>query len=187
MSRVPLPFFRSLILGISLSLSLIAQETGNSLVLTGVTVIDCTGAPEMPDMTVIIKDDRIAAMGKSAAVAIPRDATIVDAKDKYLIPGLWDMHVHVRPYESPLFIANGVTAVRIMFGRSRDIVAREQVQERQAYIPDRFVASAPIADESFDIRNDRDVIQGSERSTEPDRHRAMLGIYYFEEECDEAD
>ncbi|HVG09263.1 MAG TPA: amidohydrolase family protein [Thermoanaerobaculia bacterium] len=87
------------------------------LVLTHVAVIDATGAPLKPDMTVLIEDDHIARLGKK--VRAPAGAKVVDATGKFLIPGLWDMHVHSL-YEGrpellfPMFIANGVTGVREM-------------------------------------------------------------------------
>ena len=90
-----------------------------SLVLTHVTVIDGTGAPAKPDMTVVIKANRISEVGKAGKVEISNGVRIVDATGKYLIPGLWDMHVHLSYYgESALsmLVANGVTSVRDMGG-----------------------------------------------------------------------
>ena len=65
-----------------------------SLVLTHVTVIDTTGASAKPDMTVVIIGDRIAEIGKNAEIRPPKNAETVNADGKFLIPGLWDMHVH---------------------------------------------------------------------------------------------
>jgi cytosine/adenosine deaminase-related metal-dependent hydrolase len=61
-------------------------------------------------MSVVIIGNRIAGLGPSAKLHIPEGAQQVDATGKFLIPGLWDMHVHLnyRDY-LPLFIANGVT------------------------------------------------------------------------------
>jgi amidohydrolase family protein len=87
-----------------------------SLAFLHVTVIDATGAPPRPDTTVLIIGDRIAQIGKSETLRIPDNAHIVDATGKFLIPGLWDMHVHFW-YDDmlfPLYIANGVTGVRDM-------------------------------------------------------------------------
>jgi imidazolonepropionase-like amidohydrolase len=108
-------------------LSLFAQTgTLNSqpLVFTHVSVIDMTGTPPKPDMTVIVVGNRITALGKTGKVRAPRYAQIIDATGKYLIPGLWDMHVHMDAYGSrkevelfPLFIANGVIGIRDMGGR----------------------------------------------------------------------
>ena len=74
-----------------------------SLAITGVTVIDATGAPAQPDITVVVTGDRITAVGKPGEVRVPAGAQVVDGKGKYLIPGLWDMHVHtVGPSFLPL-------------------------------------------------------------------------------------
>lgn len=100
------------------------------LVFTHVTLIDCTGAPPKPDMTVVITGDRITAVGKSKDVPVPNGAHVIDAKGKFLIPGLWDMHVHSVPQMeerlSPLYVANGVTGVRIMWGVSEHLEWRKQ-------------------------------------------------------------
>ncbi|MBI4456643.1 MAG: amidohydrolase family protein [Acidobacteria bacterium] len=91
------------------------SSAGKPLVFTHVTVIDATGSPAKPGMTVLITKDRITALDVDGKVPIPKDAQVVDATGKFLIPGLWDMHVHTR-YAGisflPLFIANGVTGVR---------------------------------------------------------------------------
>jgi imidazolonepropionase-like amidohydrolase len=85
------------------------------LVFTHVTVIDTTGGPVQPDRSVVITGDRITALGKSGEVDMPADAQVVDAAGKFLIPGLWDMHVHMAGKEFlTLFLANGVTGIRDM-------------------------------------------------------------------------
>ena len=65
------------------------------LVFTHVTVIDATGSPAQPDMTVVVTGDRITAVGKSADVRADPKAQVIDGKGKFLIPGLWDMHGHL--------------------------------------------------------------------------------------------
>src|SRR5258705_7672420 len=100
----------------------LAQSHQNSrpkpFVFTHVTVIDGTGAPAKPDMTVVIIGNRIAALGEAGKFRVPKDAKVIDATGKYLIPGLWDMHVHTGYKETylPLYIANGITGVRDMGG-----------------------------------------------------------------------
>ena len=91
----------------------------NILAISDVTVIDATGAPAKPNMTVIITGDQITQIAKTGEVAIPKNAQVIDGKGKFLIPGLWDMHVHtvigsLPERFFPLFIANGVTGVRDM-------------------------------------------------------------------------
>jgi imidazolonepropionase-like amidohydrolase len=126
-----------------------AEDTpAKSLAITGVTVIDVTGAPARPDMTVVTTGDRITAIGKPGEVRVPEGATVVDSKGKYLIPGLWDMHVHTAdPSFLPLYLANGVTGVRDMHALDPDAIfgLRKQVQEGKQLGP-RVVAAGPLVD-----------------------------------------
>ena len=62
-----------------------------SVVFNHVTVIDVTGAPSKSDMTVIISGNQIS--DKTGNVRITKNARVVDATGKFLIPGLWDMHI----------------------------------------------------------------------------------------------
>src|SRR5262245_55873280 len=104
------------------------------LAFTHITVIDATGAPAKPDMTVVIANGRISEIGKAGEVRLPAGANEVTATGKFLIPGLWDMHVHT-PYNVaheegylPLFIANGVTGIRIMWGSPHDHQFRKAIE-----------------------------------------------------------
>jgi imidazolonepropionase-like amidohydrolase len=99
--------------------------SADTLAITHVNVIDATGTPAQPNMTAIIREGRIAELGPSDAVQVPADAKRVDASGEYLIPGLWDMHVHTvfgdwlprdEKVALPLFVANGITGVRDMGG-----------------------------------------------------------------------
>jgi imidazolonepropionase-like amidohydrolase len=91
----------------------------NIIAISDVTIIDATGAPAKPGMTVIITGDRITTIAKTGEVAIPKNAEVINGAGKFLIPGLWDMHVHtvmksLPETYFPMFIANGVTGVRDM-------------------------------------------------------------------------
>jgi len=89
------------------------------VVFRNVTLIDMTSEQPKPNMTIVISGNRVAEIGKS--VRIPRNAQIIDASGKFLIPGLWDMHVHtVHPSYLALFVANGVTGIRDMGGAAID-------------------------------------------------------------------
>jgi imidazolonepropionase-like amidohydrolase len=98
---------------------------GAALAFIHVTVIDVGGGPAQPDMTVVTDKGQIVAVGSSAVLKAPVGAKIVPGRGKYLIPGLWDMHVHTvfgdwlprnERVTLPLFVANGVTGVRDMGG-----------------------------------------------------------------------
>ena len=85
--------------------------------ITHVTVIDGTGAAPLPDATVILQDDEILDVRAANSVEIPSGAEVIDGTGRFLLPGLWDMHVHVSwslggPQVLPVFLAYGVTGVR---------------------------------------------------------------------------
>ena len=137
------------VLVILLSASAIAQyPASQSIVLTHVTVIDMTGASPKPNMTVVIMGNRITALGKSDEIPLPQNARVVDASGKFLIPGLWDMHVHlnyetVRQVEQslfPLLVANGVTGVRDMWNL-HDVEGMKQITNwRKRMAADEIIA-----------------------------------------------
>jgi len=107
------------VLCILLSILLSPLAWAGSLVIRGVTVIDATGKPPQADMTVVVERDRITAIGPSNKLKIPAGSQVLDGKGKFLIPGLWDMHVHGYASETwsyPLYLANGVVGVREMWG-----------------------------------------------------------------------
>jgi imidazolonepropionase-like amidohydrolase len=101
------------------------------LVIRNVTVIDGTGAGPQSGMTVVVEHNRIGAVGAEGSVTYPPSAPIIDGTGEYLIPGLWDMHVHLDELDTtlPLFIVNGVTTVRDMGSElDRTVATREQIE-----------------------------------------------------------
>ena len=112
---------------ISLASASIAQTKPHprQIAITHVTVINPGAASVRPDSIVVINDDRITFVSHSAAVPLAKNTRVIDGRGQFLIPGLWDMHVHSafgdwfpggRDIILPLFIANGVTGVRDMGG-----------------------------------------------------------------------
>ncbi|HKZ01659.1 MAG TPA: amidohydrolase family protein [Pyrinomonadaceae bacterium] len=105
-------------------------------------MIDATGAKPEPNMTVVIKNNRIASIGKSGKVRVPRPALVVNARGQFLIPGLWDMHVHTSDKSFlNLFIANGVTGVRDMGGSPKEF---ELLQQWRAQIRNKTLVGPRI-------------------------------------------
>ena len=97
-----------------------------------VTIVGIGGAPARPDFTVVVAANRIVSVGPADRIRLPANAERVDGAGKFLIPGLWDMHVHIFNNAGapgtdnhlsyfPLFIANGVTGVRDMWTDPDDI------------------------------------------------------------------
>jgi len=146
----PLLFFIFLI---SVSRIVIGQES--ILAIIHVNLIDATGAPVQADMTVIVQGKQILQLGKSASTTVPKAARVVDGRGKYLIPGLWDMHVHEifgawlpedEKITPVLFVANGVTGVRDMGGDLEPLKKwRARIAEGKLLGP-RMIIAGPMLD-----------------------------------------
>jgi imidazolonepropionase-like amidohydrolase len=131
------------------------DKTPDQIVITQVTVINPGTSSVQPDTTVVITGNRIAAVSSGAGFQPPKNARVIDGRGKYLIPGLWDMHVHSafgdwfpggRDIILPLFIANGVTGVRDMGGDLPVLFAwRKQIAELQIIGP-RMIIAGPMLD-----------------------------------------
>ncbi len=110
------------------------------------------------DQTVVIRDGRVAVVGKSSAVSLPVDAIRVDAQGRYLLPGLSDMHAHISGYvtdaasdkdaiarsEMLLYVATGVTLVRNMVGSEAHLDYRRRVAEGDLIGPRIFTATNTV-------------------------------------------
>jgi imidazolonepropionase-like amidohydrolase len=121
------------------------------LVIRGVTVVDVTDGSLRSGQTVLVEDDRIVSVGATDAISVPDDIEVVEAVGEYLIPGLWDMHVHaIQPgWTEPLFklfIANGVTGVREMTGDSGEARRIEREIDQGRSIGPRFTLPGNLVD-----------------------------------------
>lgn len=119
------------------------EAVASELALIGVTVIDATGAPAKPDQTVVISDGKITAIGGYKQVHVPSGARKVNARGKYLIPGLWDLHVHVEQAEGvlPVFVANGVMGIRELSTPMEKIERMRAAGRSGALVTPRIIAS----------------------------------------------
>ena len=108
-------------------------------------VVDSTSANPRLDQTVVITGDRIAALGKTGKLELPAGAQTVNGTGRFLMPGLWDMHVHIgsdAKFYLPLFIANGVTGIRLMAGLTVHHLWRTEVEAGATIGPRMVIASA---------------------------------------------
>jgi cytosine/adenosine deaminase-related metal-dependent hydrolase len=96
--------------------------------------------------TVLVRDCRIEAVRPVADVVVPDDAERIDGRGRYLMPGLADMHVHYNePGFGALFLANGVTTVRNMWGWPAHVKARTRVEQGELLAPTMYTCG-PIMD-----------------------------------------
>lgn len=123
------------------------QTSPAAIYIKHVTVIDTETGKETTDQTVLVSGGKIADIANSKDLVPPGNAQIVDGSGKYLIPGLWDMHVHRTEYESvyPIYLANGVTGVREMSGPEDANKFRADLAKRRIDTPRLYLAS-PIID-----------------------------------------
>ncbi len=113
--------------------------------VTHVTVIDGTGAKQKIDQTVVVTGERITTVGKTSKVKLPVGMMVVDGTGKFLIPGLSDMHVHWYDKDYlPLFIANGVTSVRLMWGMPLHHEWRKEIEQGSLLGPRLLIASVIV-------------------------------------------
>lgn len=143
--------------------ALVRAQDARALAITNVSVIDGTGAPTRVT-TVIVAGSRITAIGES--VAVPRGARMLDGRGKFLIPGLWDMHVHLLHADSGtlgVFLANGVTGVREMGGDAQRSAAWRAAIESSNVIGPRLFFAGPILESGsyFDNLRRREADVGS--------------------------
>jgi hypothetical protein len=113
-----------------------------------VNVIDVIHGTAKPDLTVVIRGNRIIEIGAASAVTPPATAQVVDARGKFLIPGLWDMHVHLGNATEatlPLLVYYGITGVRDMGSPSFETLRQWNVDTLSGRrVGPRIVAPGPI-------------------------------------------
>ena len=146
------------------------------LALAHATVVDVENGRLIADQTVLITGNRITAVGPSRSVAVPSGARVIDARGKYLIPGLWDMHAHVL-FEGmdgylALLVANGITGIREMGNSPMPLDeirrARREIATGDRLGP-RFIASGVLVDGPHSKWED-----GVALADTPERGRAVV-------------
>ena len=144
-----------------------AHSASVTVAIRGVTVVDVTDGSLDPERTVLVAGSRIAAVGAAREITVPDDAEIVEGVGGYLIPGLWDMHVHsvsnvaldrannaveAQDWHFPLFLAHGVTGVRNMNDGTADLElkltksVKRRLAEGELRGPPRFLSAGPSLD-----------------------------------------
>ncbi|MCZ6858895.1 MAG: amidohydrolase family protein [Alphaproteobacteria bacterium] len=82
-------------------------------VLRGGTLIDGTGAAARANTNILIRGNRIESIGLRN---IPSDAIVIDVSGKYIVPGLWDKHLHYKDWFGEMLVTNGVTSAFVQSG-----------------------------------------------------------------------
>ncbi len=136
------------------------------LVIENVTVLPMDSERVLKDHTVVVEGRRIVALGPTASTKTPDDATRIDGRGKFLLPGLTEMHAHflgpqgIQQYGEALAdrflflnVACGVTTVRGMIGGPRDLTVREETARGARLGPRIFTAGPSVNGNSVpDVR-----------------------------------
>lgn len=138
-----------------------AQPTGQArppLAIRNVTVISGTDAPPIENATILIREDRIAAIGPAAETVIPAGARVLEGAGKFLIPGLIEMHAHlskVRASALGLFVANGVTTLRDMGGDHEELLRWRREVRSGARVGPRILMAGPYLEAARNVERMR--------------------------------
>jgi imidazolonepropionase-like amidohydrolase len=159
------------------ALAICVHAADKPLALSHVKVIDTRTGALSGDTTVLIRGKRIVGVGRN--LTIPADTTVVNGHGNFLIPGLWDMHVHTnfgdwlpggKEVILPLFVANGVTGVRDMGGDLETLKLWRQQIKKGAILGPAMVISGPMLDgptprfpASVSISSSADAVHAVER------------------------
>ena len=142
--------------GVSLSMNVAAAKPTGTIALTGARLVTMAGADGgvIDDGVVIIRGDRIAAVGRRGQVAVPAGATIVDMAGKTIIPGLVDAHAHGPQGEDELVpqqnwslhqnLALGTTTIHDPSARSSEIFAAAEMQRAGKIVGPRIFSTGEI-------------------------------------------
>lgn len=133
----------------------------NSVAFVHVAVVPMNEARVLPDQTVVIEDGKIVELGPASHVKVPKSALRIDATNRYLLPALCDMHVHLEaegfngmlapemqlaakdiPFETLLFpyVANGVTTVQVLSAMPEHVSLQQQVGRGEVIAPRLILA-----------------------------------------------
>jgi len=130
---------------------------GPGTAFTNVNVITMLNDSVLQNRTVVVKDDRIVSISEGEAITFSEEFVIVNGSDKYLLPGLAEMHGHIPPTTPPanaprymtpeyvqhtlfLYSAAGITTVRGMLGWPGQLELKEQIKNGEFFGPNLYLA-----------------------------------------------
>lgn len=148
------------VLPVALGVSLAACNPGAlegpataDLVISNATVVDVEGGELLAGRTIFVEGGRIVSIVAASRAAAPRGAREVDATGRYVIPGLWDAHVHSAAgtrWHFPLLVGHGITSVRNLHTTVDTALELTNAVKRRVasgeLLGPRFLANGPIID-----------------------------------------
>lgn len=139
----------------------------NRVVIQGGTMIDVRNGNLMPDAFIVLEGDRIASISRGAGTA-PPGATVIDARGKFILPGLIDQHVHYADYAPELFLNHGVTTVMDLGNDHEWIQAQKEGIESglipgpRMYVTTVVLDGPPKSEKDYFVRPYVQIVKGPE-------------------------
>lgn len=164
--------------------SKISTETRQTkTAFTNVTIVDVQDGENIPHQSVIMQNGYITEIGLTSNIRLDKNTTVIDATGKYVIPGLWDMHVHLEFAGKdvlPYFVANGVTGVRDMGTNSFDTLNgwRTEVKKGNLVGPEILI-SGPMIDGPFFTEELRVTVQTEKEARETVDSLVSIGVDFI--------
>ena len=150
----------------------------DGVALIGATVFDGSSSQPQLDQVIIVRNDRIEAIGSRAEVDVPRRMRTVDLTGKFIVPGLIDGHVHLQRWTLPRFLAAGVTSVRDVHGPFDSIIALREQANLGALTSPRIFSAGAMIDAAPATYSDAFVVGGANDARKAVDKLAVTGVDY---------
>jgi imidazolonepropionase-like amidohydrolase len=135
--------------------SFLAQSVAATTVFVNVNVVPMTSETVVARQTVVVENGVVVVIGDVDNVPVPEGSELVDGTDRYLMPGLAEMHAHIPGADSQsldrifsLFVANGITVIRGMLGQASHLRLRQQILDGDVFGPRLFTAGPSFSGNS---------------------------------------
>ena len=122
----------------------LARRPRGPVAFVHVNLFDAAAKKMLPSRTVVVTGDRVIASGADGSVTIPSDAEVIDGSGKSLLPGLWDMHVHVQDDDGLMHLAAGVTTVRDLANDTDELLERRKRFDEGTLLGPRIIMAGFI-------------------------------------------
>jgi imidazolonepropionase-like amidohydrolase len=129
-------------------LAVLAKELGEkrvgAVMLRNATLFDSETAETKKGQSILIEGNRIRAVGLDAELKAPFVTKVIDLRGKFVMPGLWDMHVHLGSSDGLLHLAAGVTGVRDLANDTKELIETRKKYDSGELIGPRVVMAGFI-------------------------------------------
>lgn len=124
-----------------------AHNGAGTVVVSGGTLVDGTRREPLPGATIVVRDGLVAEVTAGRAAGLRAGAEVIDARGKWIVPGLIDMHVHYHPgWMDALFVRHGVTTVRDVGSGLNSILELREDSRPPGVARPRIFACGPLID-----------------------------------------